>query len=289
MFIRGPHVRMIALHHVKHSLRGGAGLVFVFLAVTIGLYAAYAVFAPLEMGSALGPEGQAIGQQGAVEVGRKALSWVLSMSPEQEHYLMYEKPVIISALLCVLLLTIPFLTCLGAFNQTSGDIGSKGLRYLLQRTERSNIFIGRFIGSYLFILLIMAILYGVLLIYALAKVDIHGKWEMFSWMAGGYLRVTILILPYTALCAWISSAIDSPFGALVMCLLFVILVPIFGMLGKVANPKAGEYIGYVMPAGFKYWLMHPSIGMLLAGVAVMLGFSAIFFFLGLRHFEKRDL
>lgn len=284
MLIRPPHIKLIALHHVKHSLRGGAGLVFVFLALVVGLLAVHiSIFAGMKM---LKDHG---GQEAAVAAGRNALSWLMEMSPEQEQFLLVDQPVLISAILCVLMLLMPFLVSLGGFNQTSGDIGSKGLRYLLQRTERSNIFIGRFIGSYLFTLVVMAILYIIIGLFAMAQIKVHGKGEMFVWMLSGYARSCILILPYVALCSWVSCMIDSPFGALVIILMFTLLVPLAASITSMSNKGAANVIGKLMPGGWKYWLIDHSLLTVLAGIGIMLGFTALFGFLGLRHFEKRDL
>ena len=91
-----------------------------------------------------------------------------------------------------------------------------------------------------------------------------------------------------AICAWISSSIDSPFGSLVVALLVAYIVPmIVGMAGNV-NENA-HYAQYLTPWGYKWLLMEP-IGLpLLGGIAAMLGFTAVFLFIGLKNFNKRDL
>jgi ABC-type transport system involved in multi-copper enzyme maturation permease subunit len=282
MVLRGPHIRLIAAHHVKHSLRGGAGLVFVFMALVVGLLCAQVVLGSAEMLHVDNPEQ-------ALTLGTKALSWALSPSPAQLEFLSVDHPVLISALLAVLLVFIPFLITLGGFNQTSGDISSKGLRYLLQRTERSNIFFGRLIGSYVFTLIVLFILFMVIALYVVAKVKVHPAGDMIMWLLGGYWRVAILALPYMALCAWISAGIDSPFGSLVVVNIFVLFIPLLGLIARTINPAVGEAVGYVMPGGYKWWLLDPGSGKLLGSIVIMLGFTAIFAFFGYRHFEKRDL
>jgi hypothetical protein len=287
---------------VRHGIRGGAGLVAMLLTLLIGVFAANVVISPLEAFDRMGEELSKRGGFDAAEQARyteemkaqtlkatrKAIDWAVSESEEQTTFLTSSRPSVISAILVIIFLFTPLLTCLGGFNQTSGDIGSKGLRFLLIRTERPNIFLGRFIGTYLFSGVIYGVLFLVIALYAGLKVHVHGTGEMMLWLAEGYLRLMLLALPYTALCALISAAVDSPFGSLCLTLLVSYMYPMLVMMAGNIN-KGAAFLQYGTPWGFKWWLLMPFGGHFFGAVAAMLGFTGVFLFLGLRNFSGRDL
>lgn len=315
--IRSQHLKLIASHSARHGIRGGAGLVSIFMTLVTGLMLSYCVVAPLEMMDATRSEfdrqfekqsnldptmrAEIAAQKAELEaqmvervnsevkkIARKAIDWGVDPSEEQLKFLTDDHPALISAFLVLLMLFTPFLTCLSGFNQTSSDIDSKGLRFLLIRTERSNIFLGRLIGTYLFTMVVFGILFAILGLYFGLSVKVHEPGAMIAWLAQGYLRVMIFVLPYMALCAWVSCAISSSFGSLSIGLLVVYMYPVLIYLGTKIQPVIG-YAQYVTPWGYKWWLLEPIGPKFLAGVGVMFAFTALITWLGHSYFGKRDL
>lgn len=301
--IRKEHLKLIAGHSVKHGLRGGAGLISLLLTLVLGLVMASIVISPLESVERRASELSQMTDRGheattmqvrglALQLTTKAIDFAVSPTPDQLDYLVNTHPAAVSAILVLLFLIVPLLSCLGGFNQTSGDIGSKGLRFLLFRTERPNIFLGRFIGTFLFSAAVYLVLFAILDLYIIAKIHIpgHTPANMTFWLFSGYLRLLVFALPYVALCALISCAIDSPFGALMICLLIAYVLP---LVLRVATGITGieqlGYLNFLTPWGYKWWMLAPVTGLLLPGVAVMLGFSVLFLFGGLKYFSARDL
>ncbi|HEX7837555.1 MAG TPA: hypothetical protein VF469_08840 [Kofleriaceae bacterium] len=292
--LRKPHLHLIAGHSVRHGIRGGAGLVSLLLTLVLGLVLASVVIAPLEQAERLaathGDTADVTAKVNAevIAVARKAIDWAVSPSDAQLDYLTRDHPAMVSAILVLLFLVTPLLACLGGFNQTSGDIGTKGLRFLLIRTERPNIFLGRFIGTFLFGAVTLASLFAILALYMSLKVHVHAPGEMMLWLLQGYARLVVFSLPYVALCAWVSCSIDSPFASLVVALLVAYLLPLLIGIGSGINDGV-RYLQYVTPWGYKWWLLAPVSPELAGGIAVMSGFTAVFVAAGLRYFSARDL
>jgi ABC-2 type transport system permease protein len=292
--LRKPHVQLIAGHSVRHGIRGGAGLMAVIFTMFAGLILASVIVSRLEAAqrevAARGntPEMVSALKISAVESARKAIDWAVSPSPDQLDYLTNDKPAVVSAIVVLLFLFTPLLACLGGFNQTSGDIASKGLRFLLIRTERPNIFIGRFIGTFLFTALAFLGLFALLAIYMSVKVHVHEPGEMIGWLLLSYLRLVVFALPYVALCSLISCAISSPFGSLAISLLVACMFPVVIAIAAASNDNV-QYAQYATPWGFRWWLLEPVGGQLFGGIAIMLGFTAVFLFAGLKYFSARDL
>jgi ABC-type transport system involved in multi-copper enzyme maturation permease subunit len=302
MALRNAHLSLIAKHSFRHGIRGGAGLVSIALTLLVGLFLANCAIGPFEGMSKSADEIAERGQLGAtdrakmqdkinaelLQVAGKVMGFVTDMDSDQLKYLVDEKPAMVSTILVLLFLATPFFACLGGFNQTSGDIATKGLRFLLIRTERENIFWGRFMGTFLFSAAVNLILFAILAVYMAVKINVHPPGDMILWTIQGYLRMMVFVLPYIAMCAWISAAIDSPFGSLAINLMFAYLIPLMIGFGKNINEAVG-YGQYITPWGFKYWLLQPAGGQFFLGILAMFGFTALFTFLGHTNFRKRDL
>jgi hypothetical protein len=287
LHIRREHLLLIASSHVRNSLRSGAGVIFLVLAMLLGLVMASVAVMPFELLAQSKSETAAFNEV-LHRFGPDVLRVIAGTSDEQSHFLLFDRPAMVSLFFVLLIWFLPFLTALGGFNQTSGDIGSRGLRYLLLRTERANVFLGRLLGAYVFVLTVISIVIALVAIYVSIKVGVYPALDVLTWCARGWLACAALALPWMALCAWISAAIPLPFVALITVqgglAFWTILVAI--LRGKLAELG---YLAYVTPWGFKYWLIDASIGKMLLAVVVMLGFTAVFTLLGLRTFHRRDV
>jgi hypothetical protein len=132
------------------------------------------------------------------------------------------------------------------------------------------------------------LLFLILGIYMAAKIKVHPAGDMLLWMGQGYLRMMIFTLPYVALCAWISSTMESAFGSLAISLLVAFFLPLFlGIAGSFEDTV--KYAQYISPWGWKYWLLEPLGGKFFAGLGAMFGFTGLFLFLGHKKFTTRDL
>jgi ABC-type transport system involved in multi-copper enzyme maturation permease subunit len=282
--LRKAHVGLIAKNHARFSIRSGTGLIFSLITLLAGLVIA-AIF--LDPASAL-ESGDEVGKAKIAEIAIGAIKWLTDASDTQVQYWLLDNPALVSAFLFVFVLFVPFMVCLGAFNQLSGDIGSRGIRYQLLRTERANLLIGRFLGTYLFCLAIYGLLFFVVSIFVIAQQDIYAATDVMLWMLRGFFVVAIYSLPYVAFCALISCAIGSPFGSMALSSGIVGLTPlVIWFVGRKWEPA--EYVGYLTPWKYRLMLFDPDPVTMLAAVAAMLAFTGVFLFLGVRHFERRDL
>lgn len=292
--LRGSHVKLIALSAARNSVRHGSGLGFLFLALFAGLIVANAFISPVEDFHKVSPatgggdDVRDLVDQVVEEVGKPAIRWALGMDEEQVEYMVVRRPAIVSAILLVLLILLPFLVSFGAFNQLTGDIRSRGLRYLLLRTERSNLFLGRFLGTYVFTVLVLFALVLVVLLYLVLKARFYPTGDVVAWMAIGFAALAVFALPYVALCAWISAASDSPFVSLVISQLVIGFVPLIAYMAGKVEPKLA-YLSYAMPWGFKFKLLHPAFVQFGGAALAMLAFTAVFLWLGAWSFQRRDL
>jgi ABC-type multidrug transport system permease subunit len=96
-----------------------------------------------------------------------------------------------------------------------------------------------------------------------------------------------LSLPFIAICAWISAAIDSPFASLTLS---TVIIGLGGAFLKVFGTQLkSDWLNKTFPTGWKYELLSSDLGVTLIAHGALLLFTAFFLYVGLKKFQTRDL
>jgi len=298
--LKGRHLKLVSFYSSLYAVRGGTGLVFVVITLIFGLTVANFVIKPVEDLQRESQEHilEAIVSQARPLVVRALGGSVDASVPSEDGsreeterwaaFVLDERPALLSAVLLVLIFGLPFMVTMGAFNQLSGDVQSRGLRYQLVHTARANIFFGRFVGVAVINALGMVLLMGTIVLYVGFKIHVYEWTALLGWSLRGLLAIAVISLPYIALCSWISASIDSPFASLTVSQLVIGFVPLFSFIGR-NTWKPLAYVNYALPWGIQNDLLHPDASRVTVGTLGCLAYTAAFLFLGYRHFKKRDL
>ncbi len=323
--LNARHIWLISLHWSRHAVRSGAGLVYLLIALIFGLSVAQMVVMPVEqMMTAqkrqMGKHDLEAVKSTIVSVGRPVTRFVLGLksmedlareSEAQERpgpantptqgpvgnggrldpwttFLLEDRPALLSIIFLVLVFGMPFAISFLAFNQVTGDIQSHGLRYLLLRTERGNIYFGRFLGTAVFSTAVMAVIVATITLYLGLRVRIYPAAALAVWATHGFVALALLMIPYIALCSIISASVDSPFLSLVVAKLIIGGVLLFAILGGL-KWEAAKYVKYALPWGWQNHLLHPAPSHWLAAGLACLLYTVVFLMLGYARFETRDL
>lgn len=288
--VKFNHIWLIAKYHLKFSLRNGSGIIFLLIVLFSSIAIASLFISPVE--ALVANQGidmeasELIREVSESEGAEDVVNWALG-GEDQGHYLLQEKPALLSGIVLVMLMLIPYTLCFGAFNQTSSDISNRGLRFLLLRTERENIYLGRMLGTFLFCVASIICTMIFVVLYIQFKVGLYDGVELWLWGLRGTFSVLVVSLPVVALCAWISSNIGSAFGSLVISLLVIgfpsILLYVANLTLKV------EYLPKLWFPAWKYGTLNSHVATAASSYAVLLGFALLFLWLGLMRFKKRDL
>ena len=325
--VSANHIRLISLYCTRYTVRGGAGLVFLMITLVFGLAVAQIVLTPIEQVIAqqtktgLESDPKAV-VTSIVDLSRPVIQWALGVESEEDsassagarqnpspgsmsplghlaqqvappadpwtRFLLDDRPALLSVIFLILIFGMPLLISFLAFNQIAGDIQNRGLRYLLLRTERANIFIGRFLGTAFFSTLVIAIIIATITFYLGAKIKIYPTGLLIAWAVHGFLALTILMLPYIALCSWISASVDSSFLSLIFAKLIIGGVLLFAMIGSYFWEPV-IHLKYALPWALQNHLLHPELTHSLGTALACLGYTLVFLFLGYYRFETRDL
>jgi ABC-type transport system involved in multi-copper enzyme maturation permease subunit len=204
------------------------------------------------------------------------------------YFLLRERPGFLSLLFLLFFLIIPPVIIFSGFNQIAGDARNKGLRYLLMRTKRSTIFMGKYLGSIMITAALLLILIVSVVLYMHFKLNIYHFPSMLSWGLWGFVAFVLFSLPFISISLTFSALVDSPIGALGSSLGVMALFPIFAFFLKDAWEPLGV-IQYVLPFKLGFSLIHFQWWMVATAIAGMVGYAAVYLFLGYLYFRKRDL
>jgi hypothetical protein len=304
LHVNARQIGLICRYSIRHSLRSGSAVVFMLLTVFFGLITANAIIAPFELArSGVAGANPASVEQNLVSLAQPAVEWVIaphrSADPQKQQaaeertrrwadYLLHERPALLSAIFLVLLFGMPLVIPFGAFNQTAGDIGNRSLRYVLLRTERSNIFFGRLLATMALTVAVQALVIVTIALYLWLKVGVYGGAEIATWSVRGFLAIAVAGLPYVAVCAWISAARDSALTSLVLANALiggVLLAPAIAAFSW----EPARYAIYLLPWGVQNSLLAPGAGTVGAALGACMVYVAVFAWLGAVTFGRRDL
>ncbi len=316
------HVRLISQYWTRFSVRSGSGLVYLMIVLIFGLSVAHMLISPVELlmhqqVQDMGHRDPNLVQEMIMSLGKPVVKFVLGskslgevakqaseqpmmMGPPMAEkvdtsaagqwavFLLEDRPALLSAIFLILVFGMPFAISFLAFNQTSGDVQSRGLRYLLLRTERANIYLGRFLGTAVFSTGVIAFLILTIVLYLGLKTRLYPAGDLLIWSMQGFYAASILMLPYIAVCAMISACVSSPFLSLILGKLVIAGTLFFAVIGRFAWEPL-KYIKYLLPWGWQNQLLHPSVVHWGCAGLACLAYTAVFLMIGYRRFEKRDL
>ena len=321
--VQWRHITILARTYSKYAIRGGSGLVYLLVFLLVGLFVGGFIVDPLKklhesVQKEMAKQGKKLETEEfmkqVVNEVRPAIAWWVGAQEERPaerfevvngkvkekdfkkdplvQHLVIERPPILSAFLLILMAFVPFTVCLGSFNQLSGDIGSKGLRYLLLRTERINIILARLLGTVLFTSVTTLFMMFVVIFYMYMAFRTDNLGDLLLWGLWGWVAILILSLPYICLCTWMSTIFDMPFATLVLCYLLVGFPIAFIKILKgmvLQGDREYDWLDRLTPFGWKYDLLHPDFGVAALAIGIMLVTAVFFFLLAVWHFLRRDL
>ena len=293
------HLALISAYSTRQALRSGGGLAFLLLALFFGLCVTQAVISAVEgmvqMQQARGAGGDPAQMvQRIIDVGRPVIEWALSDGASAASrrawldHLLQDRPALLSVVLVIVIFGMPLVIPVGAFNQTAGEIGNRGIRYLLLRTARTNLFLGRFLATALLVVAAHAFTILTVTLYLGLSMRLYGAWDLVSWGLAGFFALSIQSLPYIALCAWISALRDTAMSSLVLCVAVIGGVLLVSFLAGLYWEPAG-YLAWLLPWGVQNHLLAPHWYQVAGAAGACLLYTAAYLFLGHRQLCKRDL
>ncbi len=216
-----------------------------------------------------------------------------------------EMPMVLLVVFKLATVFLPIFVALMGFDQISGEIGPRSIRFLVLRARRSSIVVGKFLSQATLLAGLMAISTIVMVMVAkLLNADF--LWgHAFGVLAKLLVAGLVSVVAYEALTT-LCSAITRQTGVslllnvgLMLVIWFVSIISsvyrlpgeaaAFGSFESLKTESYAAYLKYVSVWSYNQDLLHPSAIRFLSAAMVHVGFGL--FFLGLAHLSlrRRDL
>ena len=276
-------------------------LLFTALALTMVGAINHQINAQVDQAVAAGQIDAVAAAKAAIENRKKFLSTFFTDDEPLLDWLS-AMPLVLFVVFKLTMIFTPLFIALMSFDQISGEIGPKSIRYLVVRVKRSSILIGKFFAQAT--LASALLLLCTLLMVVVAKVLNDDFSAGAATLVGLKLGAVLLVfaLAYLGLSSLCSSVTKQPGVSLLLnvILLFGIWSMAFAgsffrlpgeeaAFGSIASLKPESWVGYVrFGSVWNYGqdLLHPEPARFLSAAMVHLGFAL--FFLGLAHLALRS-
>jgi len=232
----------------------------------------------------------ALAQGGGESMLLAFVSGWTDLTTETLSQLLADHPPLMLLFFLVVVMSTPLLAMIASMDQNASDIHTKHARYLLMRTDRTSLYIGKTCGVYLGfglytgigILLTASILYFVGGTEGFSLLSVLG-YGLRIWMA-----TLLLAMPFITMMGLFGAMTSHQMLALLMGVGLGLVVWGVSAIGGWANEDL-KVVRYAYPTAFNYHLMTDTAADFLKATGHILGFAGITFIAGLTVFRRRDI
>nr|WP_244219402.1 ABC transporter permease [Corallococcus interemptor] len=237
-------------------------------------------------GSTMDPD---MAAQAADQMHRGVLGFLTSNDSAMMEALAHV-PIVVLIVYKITLFFLPAYIALMGFDQVSGEVGPRSMRYLTVRARRSSVLLGKFLSQ-------ATLLVGLVLIIDLA-IFIYAR-ILNADFAFGVLVLNLLkfwsativfSLAYVALTSFCSSLFRNPAVSLVFNFILLFVFWLMDSVGQaVSEQNVLRYLRYLSPSHYSGNLLHPKLAEFATSGAAYAAFAAVFLFGAYGVLRARDL
>ncbi|MCE9673754.1 ABC transporter permease subunit [Myxococcus stipitatus] len=190
----------------------------------------------------------------------------------------------------VTLFFLPAYVALMGFDQLSGEVGPRSIRYLTVRARRSSVLLGKFLTQASMLLgLVLVIDLAVFLYARLANPD-FGFAALSLNLLKFWLAAIVFSLAYVALTTLCSALFRSPAVSLVFNFIMLFVFWLLDTVGRAfGEDSAFHALRYLSPSYYAGNLLHPGLAQFGASGAAYAAFATLFLMSAYVTLRARDL
>lgn len=231
--------------------------------------------------------------------GRKQLVGFLFRDDPAMLDALTDVPLVVLVVFKTTLFFLPLYIALMGFDQISGEVGPRSIRFLTIRARRSSVLFGKFLGQCLVLLSLVVVIDTAVFLFAKATND-DFTWALFlATLIKFWFAAMVFSLAYLALTTLCSTLFRSPAVSLIfnITLLFAFwLVETIGSGAKglrIAQQREDvgvwERLALVSPSHYSPDLLHPNLAQFGISGAAYAAFALLFLGLAYAILRVRDL
>ncbi len=199
-------------------------------------------------------------------------------------------PLVVLVVFKLTLFFLPAYVALMGFDQISGEVGPRSIRYLTVRARRSSLLLGKFLTQASLLLGLVLIIDLAIFIYAKATNPDFTLGAMGLGLLKYWLAAIVFSLAYLALTTFCSAIFRGPAVSLVFNFILLLTFWLMDTVGRYfegQNPL--EYVRFLTPSYYSANLLHPDVAKFgISGLAYV-AFAALFLGGAYAVLRARDL
>ncbi|MBI5545857.1 MAG: ABC transporter permease subunit [Deltaproteobacteria bacterium] len=279
---------LVFAHELRRSLRSAKTLVLLILyALATGIFGLVMVAATRKIQEQIAAnlQGQEVPPEALMQMKMGGLSMIFGKDDEQLRYLA-SMPLIVILFAWFALFFLPLLATLIGFDQISGELQTRSIRFVSLRARRGSLLAGKVLAQLALLVGLTAVIN--LGVFAYAAISVEG----FPIGAGllALVRFWALTLvyatTYVGLATWCSSLFRVPIFSLLTALAALLLS---GALHLLSMFERLGFLKYALPSHYQEGFFKPDPLSVLASIGVFAAFSAILLGLSYLTLRARDL
>jgi len=279
---------IIFTHETRRNLRSAKTLVLLILyalATTLSGVAFVTATRKLQEGITSMSGGQALPAEQLNELKMSGLSMIFGKDETLIRYLA-EVPLVVVFFFWFALLFLPLLTALMGFDQISGELQSRSLRFVSLRARRGSVLAGKVLAQ-------VALLFGLtaiinLGIFAYAALSTEGFQVGVGLLS--LLKFWLLGLVYASTYIGLSALCSTLFRVPIFSLLTTLCVLFsFWLVAILSRFESLRFLGYAVPSHYESGLYSPEWAKLFSSLGAYGAFAAVFLSLAWLALRARDL
>jgi ABC-2 type transport system permease protein len=184
---------------------------------------------------------------------------------------------------------LPLYVALMGFDQVSGELGPRSIRYLTVRARRSSVLLGKFLAQTTILLGLVWLLDLGLCLYTWVTTPGFGAADFGLNLLRFWMVSTVFSLAFLALTSFCSTLSPNPAVSLLINFSALLISFLFWTTARLDEGNPLRLIRYLSPLRYSLRLLYPDAGDVAGAVVAYLVFTVLFLGGGLFILRERDL
>ncbi|CAM3557414.1 ABC transporter permease subunit [Corallococcus sp. ZKHCc1 1396] len=186
-------------------------------------------------------------------------------------------PIVVLVVFKITLFFLPAYIALMGFDQVSGEVGPRSIRYLTVRARRSSVLMGKFLSQATLLLGLVLVIDLAIFVYARILNPDFAMGLLVVNLLKFWGATIVFSLAYVALTTLCSSLFRSPAVSLVFNFILLFVFWLMDSVGRaVADTSLLRFVRYLSPSYYSGNLLHPQLAEFAGSGAAYAAFAAIF-------------
>ncbi|WP_240357121.1 MULTISPECIES: ABC transporter permease [Myxococcus] len=225
-----------------------------------------------------------------MEETRKGVLGFLTSNDTSMMEALAQVPIEVLLVFKVTLFFLPAYVALMGFDQISGEVAPRSMRYLTVRARRSSVLLGKFLTQAALLVGLVLVIDLAIFVYARIANPDFGFAAMSLNLLKFWLAAIVFSLAYVALTTLCSSVFRTPGVSLVFNFILLFVFWLMDTVGRASGETGAlRFLRYLSPSNYAGDLLHPNITEFGVSGAAYAAFATLFLLGAYGALRARDL